>query len=87
MLDHVCALQLAIAEAVAEQATTNTEVARLANEAAAGSTSIEALLEHFAASARGTNVTSARTLEAADELATLARELRALLEKRAPAEL
>ncbi|MCA9514324.1 MAG: PAS domain-containing protein [Myxococcales bacterium] len=87
VLDHVCALQLAIAEAVAEQATTNTEVARLANEAAAGSTSIEALLEHFAASARGTNVTSARTLEAADELATLARELRALLEKRAPAEL
>jgi methyl-accepting chemotaxis protein len=73
--------QNTIASAVEEQAATTNEIARNASEAARGSLQISSNIEAVSVAARNTSEGAANTLASAEELSSVAGELRTLIER------
>ncbi len=73
--------QNTIASAVEEQAATTNEIARNASEAARGSLQISGNIGAVSVAARNTSEGAANTLASAEELSSVAGELRSLIER------
>ncbi len=73
--------QNTIASAVEEQAATTNEIARNANDAARGSLQIQGNIGAVSVAARNTSEGAANTLASAEELSSVAGELRTLIER------
>ena len=74
-------IQNTIASAVEEQSATTNEIARNAAEASKGSTDITRAISAVSQGARATNQGAGNTLSAAQELAKLASDLKAIVER------
>jgi methyl-accepting chemotaxis protein len=73
--------QNTIASAVEQQAATTNEIARNASEAARGSLQIQGNIDSVSIAARNTSEGAANTLASAEELSSVAGELRTLIER------
>lgn len=78
-------IQNTIASAVEEQSATTNEIARNAAEASKGSTDITRAISAVSQGAKATNQGAGNTLSAAQELAKLASDLKAIVERGAAA--
>jgi methyl-accepting chemotaxis protein len=79
VIDRINAYQSAIAAAVEEQTATTQEMSRSVSEVAGGAESISTTVGGLAAAAEAAQSEASSTHRSSDELAALARELRALV--------